>query len=303
MAEVSRTIVNFGVLELSEEFRECLSLSIYCQIERKDLNASLNAKRQRPASFYGYAQGIENGYVIWEKPLTFENEEIFFWYNNESVLVTALDCQTKTILDTIDNLAVALGLAPLGPYNAEVRLVRAPTQRILFKLFGKTTLYVRAVSRPVPEPCSTDITWVDREAPAKDPGNPRIPSPPPPVPVNPSDPDGYDTPDPPYDGDDDGGESYKPPLPCVDCRIIYSFTSPGQPRYPGGPNAPLGETTMVYPAGQCPLVLNTVPPLPGASWPVEAQYEIRDRNGTLVWDPTSYVANPLIIRIENGGCT
>lgn len=303
MAEITRTIVNFGVIELPQSFRECQSLSIYCQVERQDDNASLNVKRPNAQSFYGYAQGIENGYVVWEKAISFQNEEIYFWQNVVGPVVTAIDCATKSILDTIDSLATALGATPGPPFSGEVRVERAHTQRVRFKLFGKTTLYVRAVNRAVPESCSTDIIWFDRQAPSVSTSNPRIPAPPPSVPINIADPLGYDVPDLPYDGVNDGGETYTPNRPvCTGCSIKVEHERPGEPRFPGGPPAVDPFAVFSFPAELCPISVTKTPDDGGASFPKDGDYTIRDKNGNIISQSTSFVFNPFTIEVDNGGC-
>lgn len=303
MVEVNRVIVNRGVLEIPLDLRECESFSLYCQIERKDLNASINVKRPRGASFYGYAQGMEGGYVLWEKPLTFENEELYFWQNPYIVGLTSQDCQTKTILDTIDNLAIALGLTPLGPYTGEVVAERLPIDSVVFKLFGKTTLYLRAIFRPSPLACSVAITWKDRDKPVEPLSGGRTPFPPPPVPVNLVDPDGYDLGDPPYDGVDDDGDTYSPPRPnCTGCSLTITHDRPGEPRFPGGPPAVSPNAVVNFTAEQCPVRVESDSEQGGSPYEVDANYRVYDRNNTLLFGFTSYTFNAITVDVDNGEC-
>lgn len=303
MVNLLRTIVNFGVLQLTDSFRECQSFSIYCQVEREDLNASKNTKRQRPASFYGYAQGIYKGFVMWEKPITFQDELLYEWHHPNAVLYTTTDCQTKTILDTFDNLATALGLTPLGPYDGQVTLERAPLERILFKLFGKTTLYVRAHSVDAPEACTAPIIWVNREPPFSNLDNSRLAQRPPIVPVNEDDPNGYDLPSLPYDGVTDGGETYNvTPGVCDGCRIVLTWNAPGAPRFPGGPAAPSPNLIVDFPAADCPISLEVRPDDGLASFPKTGDFVVRNKNGVILNTFSSYEANPFEADIDNGFC-
>lgn len=303
MVEVGRAIVNFGVYRPTELQRQCRKFSLYCQVEREDSNASKNTKRQRPSSFYGYAQGIYRGYVVWEKPLSFADELIYEWENPDVVLLTSLDCQTKTILDTIDNLAVALGLTPLGPYEGETVAIRMPLDRVIFKLFGKTTVWVRGVFAPAPEACSNPINWVEPEAPGINLENSRLAQEPPIIPINEDDPAGYDLGSPPYDGNTDGGETYNPnPPECEGCSITLTYARPGDPRFPGGPPSANPNQVINYAANLCPISLEIRPDDGQASYEKSGDFVVRDKNGNILNTYSSYTFNPFTAEIDNGFC-
>lgn len=303
LPEVNRVIVNRGILRLTQEMRECQSFSLYTQVERKDLNASLNVKRPRPSSFYGYAQGLEGGYVVWEKPITFENEELWYWQNSHGVLLQAIDCAVFTIKEHVTGIAVQLGaiVQPIAP--AIIPIERLSIDTIAFKLFGKTTLYLRAIWRPVDEPCSAPLQWFDREDPARPLGGTNLPLPPPNIPVNIVDPDRYDLGDEPYSAPDDYGDTYTPPRPnCTGCTITITHAQPGQPRFPGGPPAVDPNAVLNFTPEQCPVRVETFPDLGGASFEVDANYRAYDRNNNIVFQGTSYVFNPFTVTVDNGEC-
>lgn len=303
MPEVNRVIVNFGVLELTEEMRQCASFSLYAQVERADFNRSQNFKYPRPKSFYGYAIGLERGYVLWTKEISFENEELFFWRNEELLTLQAIECAVNGFQPPIQGIANAVGAIYLPSPPSEVTVKLMPTTDIVFKLFGKTTLYLRAVHRNPPPLCNGEYTWQEREQPVSGVLIRRDPLNPPNIPLNPADPNGYDLPDPPYDGENDEGDTYTPEQPdCQGCTVTITHERPGEPRFPGGPPAVNPNAVISYGPDDCPVSVETSPDTGGASFEVDANYTVRNKNGDVLFQATSYVFNPFTVVVDNGEC-
>lgn len=303
MPEINRIIANYGVLQLTDEQRQCASFSLYTQVERFDLNRSQNFKRPRPKSFYGYAQGLENGYVLWEKELSFENEEAYFWRNDELLTLQGIECAVNGFQVPISGIATAVGAIyiPSPPSDVTVRMM--PTTDIVFRLFGRTTLYLRAISRPAPPLCNGEYNWQNREQPAASVINRRSPLNPPPVPLNPADPNGYDLPDSPYDGLDDKGDTYVPIQPdCQGCSLTITHDRPGEPRFPGGPPAVSPNSVNNFDASQCPIRIESDSEQGGSPFEVDKNYRVYDKNNNLMFGFTSYEFNKITVDVDNGEC-
>lgn len=210
---IRRNIVNYGVLRLTQDQRKVTGFTLWGRVERTDSNASFNYKLSYPESFYGYAQGIRRGHVLWTKMLKY-NDELIFRYENpfQEQLLYQL-CFRSEILSEILDIKANFGIEyDEGILSVVPELALFELDGVAFRLFGKTTLVVDAFGQPPPNPCSFSVDWKEPEGPEKEEGEkPWKPKPPPPVIINGNDPRGYDLPDPPYvEEDQDDGLTYFP---------------------------------------------------------------------------------------------
>lgn len=246
--QVTRNIVSYGVLLLSEQDRECVDVSVYAQIERDPGNGYENYKYPFPEGFFGYWQALYRGFVIASGPISQKNQFLFRQSNDLIAPVGLLHCWHTATYELLNRVAAVNSLQNDNPAKLPYILTysRLNVDSFAFHLRPGTTLQVTAYGVDAGNPCDLEVVWVDPPGPAANPDDPLAPLPPSDVPVNPKDPNGWDLPSVPYNrATDDSGKSYDPPrpedLPSAEGNGPWKLRATIQRRSPFAPYQAEGE--------------------------------------------------------------
>ncbi|HEX7762189.1 MAG TPA: hypothetical protein VF433_01045 [Cellvibrio sp.] len=221
MAE--RTIVNYGVYQFEEEEKQAYRLRVYTQVIRHPDTEYQNLKYQKYQGFYGYAQLMNGNHVHQTIQLQYENECILELTQSDNLNTFIRSSQVYGILQSIANLANALGAtAVINPIDPP--LYPIAFDRVVFKLHSNTTLLVYTDIEPLPTlEVMPALPW---DEPSDDP-EPLSDTQPVPNPLD----EPYDIPSPPYDPlTADNGETYNPQVPEPVYEGVFTaritFTNP-----------------------------------------------------------------------------
>lgn len=209
---LQRNIVKKGILVLEDENREVSQWQLWGQVEREPESTSASFRYPVPQKFYGYAQGLFRGYVVWTVPLQYPNQLIAQNYDVELQKFPSHVCLHQFTYDLLQKVAFTAFVADNpGKHPLGLQASRIELDAIAVCLLPGCTYSLRFIGRDLNIPCENPIEWNEPLGPPSN-GDPTAPAvPPAPVPVNPYDPNGWDLPDVPYDRDsDDNGYSYDP---------------------------------------------------------------------------------------------
>lgn len=268
-----RTIVQYGVYRFTPEEKQGYRIRVCGEVIRIPGNRYLNLKYPKEEGFYGYAQLMAGDFVAETVQLSYEKQIIFEFTQSDLLYTLYSSSQYSAIIQSIGNLASAMGfpLVDADPY--EYDFFPLPFDRVVIRLFNDTTYQVFTEVLPLPE--VPNLVPLFDEA-SDDPPDPSGVTPTP----NPLDP-GYDIPSPAYDpSTNDDGETYNPPRPeptqgepgtqqivRIEYRLPYFYDPPYNPliiaqttltapirnyrlREEGRPNAPVWILEVPYGSNQ-----------------------------------------------------
>lgn len=199
LPEITRTISGKGVIILSEDYFSSLQVVLYAQILRKPRNRSANLTWNPDKSFYAHITFCFDDYVLYEYDMNFDSQMWVVHDGQNAQNLLSLICAYDGILDSFVSVGNVIGvtlsrtnLIKSHPY------LRFVPNRIRFECFADSavTLTLKGTALDKCDPQDGDNT----------------PPPPPPPPVTPV-PPGTPVPvSPPFEGEDDGGDTVPFPI-------------------------------------------------------------------------------------------
>jgi len=196
--DIVRTISGKGVILIPEEYQNCRKIYLYSQLIRPPSNQSINFTWNPDKSFYAHITFCFDDFVLYSFDMNFENQMWIVADLQPSQNLLSLICAYEGVLDSFVSFALALGI-----FISKTNLIfehgyeTFVPNRIRFECFAESAILLTLKG--------VDFDICDPEE-----GSPSPPPPPPPPqPKVPS-----DTPvpvSPPYEGEDDGGDTV--PLP------------------------------------------------------------------------------------------
>jgi hypothetical protein len=258
----TRTIEKLGLLILSPEERMAYSLRIFLIIEQIQQNHSKNLRLLPNRSFYGWATIMAGAYVVRAVQLEFQNQLIYeeIQRNLQSHLV--LNANLQVIANMISALTFENPAPPnivVWPAPPNESVLPSPTH-IQFVLETGVVAKIISEYQPMYVPPEVEYQPYDNPPPG-DSDDDKNQNPPPIAPPPGSPPTtgvpGSDAPfiiSPPYDGIDDGGRTYVPPVvppwegdDGQDPTATYSVLIRKSPKLSNG--APGGQDEMILRIG------------------------------------------------------
>lgn len=108
-----RTLSGKGTYRLPiADIEKIRCLSLFVDVIRKPSSEYKSKKTEPERSFYGYVNLLQDDYVIKTLPIEFERTRFDFYASIDGFPQTQLRCTHQELLQTIANLAVALGVPP-----------------------------------------------------------------------------------------------------------------------------------------------------------------------------------------------
>jgi len=197
--DVTRVISGKGVIVIPEEYRQCRKVYLYAQLVRPPRNQSINFTWNPDKSFYAHITFAQDDFVLYSYDMNFENQMWIVADLQPSQNLLSLICAYEGILDSFVNFAIALGI-----FISKTNLIfdhkyeTFVPNRIRFECFADTAIKLTLKG--------VDFDICDPEE-----GEPSPPPPPPPPPdrKQPGEPVAVA---PPYEGEDDGGDTVPFPI-------------------------------------------------------------------------------------------
>jgi hypothetical protein len=231
---IERTIQWFGILKPPTNIQNLRWWRLTADIRKEPLQVYQNARFPVNQTFYGYVQSISAGRVTQTWSLQYPNQILETKINLGLYLHRSVSCAIDTTNESINRLAVLLGLIAFDPNNP-IEMWSVPSIQIEeFRV------------RLLVEPAIIDLIYEYEEQPKCNVDqNEELPPPPPPPPpqkstIPPTTPNTDNPPiSPPYEGIDDDGRTYNPnrgnnpefPVGerCTRYRITVSYQLIGDP--------------------------------------------------------------------------
>lgn len=225
-----RRVSGKGLLRVPTDKKKLRHVVLYIDVIRKPRNGYFNGNYNPPRGRYATLNFFREEYLINSIAIDFE-KQVFDNVNDVGgQALIAVKCAYEGILESFVNLAVAMSFTPGGiglTYEGDSNLIaefanlRLAWDEIKIVCYADTALQVRMYAAKY-DSCN----------PEADDDQPPPPPPPPDEPVPPGTP--IDDLSPPYDGDDDDGDSFpyegdenpEPPLAGGNCtlyRVTYTY--------------------------------------------------------------------------------
>jgi hypothetical protein len=225
---VTRLISGKGVIKIPEDWGSALQILLYTQVVRPPKNQSLNKTFNPDKSFYAHICFCIDESVLFSLDVNFAMQVFEVHESQASQNLLSLICAYDGILDSFVEVGQVIGvvlsrtnLIKSHPY------LRFKPDTIRFECYADTALQLTLKGTRL-EKCNFE----DGSSVAPPPPPPPTPTVPPGTPVDV---------DPPYDGDQDGGDTIPFPIddmpvdppPTEDCavyEVAYSWNRFGVPR-------------------------------------------------------------------------
>lgn len=227
---VTRTISGKGVIKIPDEFQEARQILLYVDLLRLPSSEYANFQWNPPKRFYAHVTFCKDEYVLYEYDVNFR-KQVFEVYNSQPAQnLMATICALDNVLDSFVSFALSLGFF----YTKNNSIEDFP-----FNTFLPNTIRFQCYTD-----CALRLVLSAEELRKCDPGDgePVPPPPPPPPPDEPPLPPG--TPlsvSPPYEGENDDGDTVpapidepdEPPLfPACSAVVVLTSTDEGNPGNP-----------------------------------------------------------------------
>lgn len=196
---VTRIISGKGIIRIPDEFLKAREVFLYAQVLRENSSVYRNESINPSESFFANITFCRDDFVLQRYSMDFDNQMWEVYSSQASQNLLAQICALDNVLDSFVSFAIALGFV----YTRNNSITGFPyvtfTPNIIrFKCFGSTAIV---------------LTLSAKELVRCDPGDGEpSPPPPPPPPVSKIPPTQPAPVSPPYEGDNDGGDTVPFPL-------------------------------------------------------------------------------------------
>jgi len=229
---VTRTIQFYGLFRPPSDRGRIYYSRLWFDILQYPRTRYENFRYEPPQTFYGYVQAMSAERVVWYKQIEFDNQLIWENYDSTDLLHRSLVCHLDAVNQSFINLGLAQGLPPIEVSNPikDRLLPVVPVDEFRIRFFDEKVVGQMTLEYALSLDCDLPLS-VPPPPPPPLPDRPPEPflPPPPGEPPNPGIPPISDA----YDGDEDGGLTYKPeegepenPYPIGDeCQVVEVVVS------------------------------------------------------------------------------
>lgn len=203
----TRTIQYYGIIEPSQDFKQAKRSQLLIDLRRDALTNYQNGKyRPQPQTFFGYISAVKDDKVLQVYRMSYPNQIIFDYFNEQAFLFNSIKCAIDTINQSISNLGNALGQPTVSIENP-LNSWSAPLNDVDYydiSLYDKNIIVDVTLSWEIQE--SSCVSGLSKPTNYSSPTHLQNPSV-----VPPNTPDsGAPTPSAPYMQPDDNGLTYNP---------------------------------------------------------------------------------------------
>lgn len=229
----TRYIENRGILNLTQEERSGKAQRLYTEVVQLPYSEYLNVKSNPSHGFYGYAVLMAKEFAFKKIPIEFHKQLLYLEERFDAQVGEMVVCNAMTLLRAIVIVSNQIPPDPKAVY-LQPDLVEFPlwaVTQVKFVLVPGCVIKVEYAHEEYQKCPASPVVQPDLLPP------PSLPTPPPSPPPEDTDDDQKIPLSPPYQGDDDGGDTFvrNPPEPeepseppvGADCTKFYLITAEG----------------------------------------------------------------------------